>query len=196
MGQAEISTWSIDRLVCSDWKAQNDVAGIYISNFAGDSVDFQVVRTPDGDIVPFNATSDFISNSWYLYTSESDAVDSVILEVDKRLNDWATEIERITPMLAPIKWRVGRGSAVPDSIWALLAYLYELRASMNDYKIIETLSNDLKCEVSTMKERVKNLRRIGFLTAPGQGARGEGKTTKEARKILELEGILNAKKGK
>ena len=174
MGQAEISSWSIDRLICSDWKAQNDIASVYISNFAGDSVDFQVVRTPDGDIVSFNTTSGFISNNWYLYTSESDAVDSVILEVDKRLNDWAAEIARITPMLAPIKWRVGRGSAVPETIWALLAYLYELRASMNDYKIIETLSNDLRCEVFTMKERVKNLRRIGFLTAPGQGARVSG----------------------
>jgi hypothetical protein len=196
MGQAEISSWSIDRLVCSDWKAQNDVADVYISNYAGDSVDFQVVRTPDGDIVPFNATSDFVSNSWYLHTSESDAVDSVILEVDKRLNDWSSEIERIIPMLAPLKWKVGRGSAVPESIWALLAYLYELRASMNENKIIEALALDLKCEVSTTKERVKNLRRIGFLTAPGQGARGEGKATKEARKILEKEGLLNAKKGK
>lgn len=190
MSRAETSVWTIDKIVCLGWNVQNDTADVYISNYSGDSIDFQVVRTPDGDIVPYNVTSDFRSIDWYLYTSESDAVDSIILEVDRRLNEWSSEIKRIIPMLSPVKWRVGRGSAVPENIWCLLAYLYELRASMNDYKIIETLADDLKCEVSTMKERVKNLRRIDFLTAPGQGARGEGKATKKAIKLLEKEGLI------
>ena len=79
MGQAEASFWSIDRIVCSAWHEQNHTADIYISNYQGDSIDFQVVRTPDGDIVPFNVTSDFHSSDWYEHTSEQDGVDSVII---------------------------------------------------------------------------------------------------------------------
>jgi hypothetical protein len=50
----------------------------------------------------------------------------------------------------------------------------------------------MKCEVVTAKERVKNLRKIDFLSAPGQGARGEGNATPKAMKVLKKKGILNA----
>ena len=192
MGQAEASFWSIDRIVCSQWEYQNDTADIYISNYQGDSIEFQVVRTPDGDIVPFNTTSVFRSSDWYEYTSEADAVDSVMLEVDKELNKWVDEVRRIREVVKPTAWRVGRGKAINEAVWAALAYLYELRASKYEMRIIEELASDMKCEVSTAKERVKNLRNIDFLSAPGQGVKGEGKATKEARKILKREGLLDA----
>jgi hypothetical protein len=192
MGQAESSFWSIDRIVCSQWEYQNDTADIYISNYQGDSIEFQVVRTPDGDIVPFNTTSVFRSSDWYEYTSEADAVDSVMLEVDKELNKWVDEVRRIREVVKPTAWRVGRGKAINEAVWAALAYLYELRASKYEMRIIEELASDMNCEVSTAKERVKNLRNIDFLSAPGQGVRGEGKATKEARKILKREGLLDA----
>jgi Mn-dependent DtxR family transcriptional regulator len=63
---------------------------------------------------------------------------------------------------------------------------------MYEQRIIEELARDMKCEVSTAKERVKNLRKIDFLSAPGQGARGEGKATNKAIKVLKKEGILGA----
>ena len=192
MGQAEASFWSIDRIVCSAWHEQSHTADIYISNYQGDSIDFQAVRTPDGDVVPFNITSDFRSSDWYEYTSEQDAVNSVINEVDKELNTWATEVQRVREMIKPISWRVGRGKSVDDSIWACLAYLYDLRSSMYEQRIIEVLAIDMKCEVGTAKERVKNLRKIDFLSAPGQGARGEGNATPKAIKVLKKKGILNA----
>jgi hypothetical protein len=69
MGIAEASNWFIDSIQCSSWKNTNDVANIEISNFAMDSISFQVVRTPDGDIVPFNTSSDFRSVDWYFWTS-------------------------------------------------------------------------------------------------------------------------------
>jgi len=192
MGQAEASFWSIDRIVCSQWEEQNDTADIYISNYQGDSIEFQVIRTPDGDIVPLNTTSDFRSSDWYEYTSEADAVNSLILEVDRDLNEWADEVKRIRETVKPIAWRVGRGKAIDEAVWASLAYLYELRASKYETRIIEELAKDMKCEVSRAKERIKNLRNIDFLSAPGQGVRGEGKATKEARKILKREGLLDA----
>lgn len=196
MGQAEASFWSVDRIICRAWHEQNHTADIYISNYQGDSIDFQVVRTPDGDIVPFNISGDFRSSDWYEYTSEQDAVDSVILEVNKELNSWAANVQRIREVIKPSAWRVGRGRAVDESIWASLAYLYDLRASMYEQRIIEELAVDMKCEVATAKERVKNLRKIGFLSAPGQGSRGEGKATQKAIKVLKKEGILDAEKSK
>ncbi len=192
MGQAESSFWSIDRIVCSAWQEPNHTADVYISNYQGDSIDFQVIRTPDGDIVPFNITSEFRSSDWYEYTSEQDGVDSVILEVDKELNTWASEIQRIREVIKPSVWRVGRGKSVDEYIWAALAYLYDLRSSMYEQRIIEEIARDMKCEVGTAKERVKNLRKIDFLSAPGQGARGEGNATPKAMKVLKKKGILNA----
>ena len=196
MSSETSSVWSIDKIICGGWSKQNDTADIYISNYEGDSIEFQVVRTPDGDPMPFNVVSDFRSPDWYLHTSETDAVESVLLEIDKLLNHWGNEISRTIPFVKPSEWKVKRGLPVKDTTWASLAYLYELRASMYERKIIEALARELNCDVATMKERIKNLRRIGFLTAPGQGARGEGKATIKAKKILEREGILNAKKSK
>ena len=78
MGLAEVTSWSIDSIQCSSWKNTNDVANVEISNVAMDSISFQVVRTPDGDIVPFNTSSNFRSTDWYIWTTESDAIDSYV----------------------------------------------------------------------------------------------------------------------
>jgi len=196
MGQAKATFWSIDRIVCSAWNEQNHSAEIYISNYQGDSIVFQAVRTSDGDIVPFNIASDFRSSDWYEYTTEHDAVNSVIAEAYKDLNAWASEVKRVQEIVKPSSWRVGRGKSIDDSIWASLAYLYGLRSSMYEQRIIEELALDMKCEVVTAKERVKHLRNIDFLSAPGQGARGGGNATQKAIKVLKREGILDAKKGK
>ena len=104
MGLAEVTSWSIDSIQCSSWKNTNDVANIEISNFAMDSISFQVVRTPDGDIVPITSSSNFMSEDWILWTSESDAIYSVILEVDKELNDWQANVDIAVQWVQPGNW--------------------------------------------------------------------------------------------
>ncbi len=188
--------WSIDSIQCSSWKKTNDVANIEISNFAMDSISFQVVRTPDGDIVPFNTSSDFRSDDWYIWTTESAAIDSIILEIDKELNEWQANIDIATQWVKPVDWLVKRGQAVDDSIWAGLAYLFELRASMFETKIVEALAKDMKVEPLLAKERIRKLRDKGFLGIAGKGNVAEGRMTKSAMEILIEKGMMNAKKGK
>ena len=187
---AEISSWSIDSIQCSRWKNANDVANIEISNFAMDSVSFQVVRTPDGDIVPISSTSNFMSKDWTLWTSESDAIDSVILEVDKELNEWQANVDKTIRLIQPGNWLVRRGQAVDDTIWASLAYLFELRASMFESKIVEALASDMKVEPLLAKERLRKLRDKGFLSVAGRGNAGEGSITKSAIEVLIERGLM------
>lgn len=187
---AETSSWSIDSIQCSSWKKTNDVANVEISNFAMDSVSFQVVRTPDGDIVPFNSSSDFRSEDWYYWTSEADAIDSQILKVDEELNQWQLNIDIATQWVQPHNWFVRRGQAVDESVWAGLAYLFNLRASMFEMKIVEALAEDMKVNTSLAKERVRKLRDKGFLSVAGRGNAGEGEITKSAIEVLIKKGLI------
>lgn len=192
MGMAEIASWSIDSIQCSSWKNTNDVANIEISNFAMDSISFQVVRTPDGDIVPITSSSNFMSEDWILWTSESDAIYSVILEVDKELNDWQANVDIAVQWVQPGNWLVRRGQAVDETIWAGLAYLFHLRASMFEPKIVEALAWDMKVESLLAKERLRKLRDKGFLSVAGRGNAGEGSITKSAMTVLIEKGLMNA----
>lgn len=196
MGMAEVTSWNIDSIQCSSWKNTNDLANVEISNFAMDSIAFQVVRTPDGDIVPFNTSSDFRSADWYLWTTESDAINSVILTIDKELNEWQTNVDIATEWVRPAAWFVRRGQSVDDAIWAGLAYLFELRASMFETKIVEVLANDMRVETLLAKERIRKLRDKGFLGIAGKGNFAEGKVTNSAIEILIQRGMMNAEKGK
>jgi hypothetical protein len=178
MGIAEASSWFIDSIQSSSWKNTNDLANIEIRNFSMDSVSFQVVRTPDGDIVPISSSSNFMSKDWTLWTSETDAIDSVILEVDKELNDWQANVDIAIQWVQPKNWLVRRGQSVDEAIWAGLAYLFHLRASMFEPKIVEALAWDMKIEPLLAKERIRKLRDKGFLSVAGRGNAGEGSITK------------------
>lgn len=190
MGIAEASSWNIDSIQSSSWKNTNDLANVEVSNFSMDTVFFQVVRTPDGDIVPISSSSNFMSKDWTLWTSESDAIDSVILKVDKELNDWQANIDIATQWVHPNNWLVRRGQAVDEAIWAGLAYLFHLRASMYEPKIVEALAWDMKVEPLRAKERLRKLRDKGFLSVAGRGNAGEGEITKSALNILIEKGLI------
>jgi hypothetical protein len=190
VGMAEASSWSIDSIQSSSWKNTNDLANVDISNFSMDTVSFQVVRTPDGDIVPISSSSNFVSKDWTIWTSESDAIESVILEADKELNDWQANVDIATQWVQPRNWLVRRGQAVDETIWAGLAYLFHLRASMFEPKIVEALASDMKVEPLLAKERLRKLRDKGFLSVAGRGNAGEGSITKSAMEVLIERGLM------
>ena len=190
MGMVEASIWSIDSIQCSRWKNTNDVASIEISNYSMDSISFKVVRTPEGDIVPFNISSNFVSEDWYIWTSESDAIDSQLIEIDKELNEWQANIDIAITWVLPKCWFARRGQSVDDAVWAGLAYLFELRASMSEPKIIEAIAKDMQIEPLLAKERVRKLRDKGFLGVAGKGNAGEGKITKVALNVLIEKGLI------
>jgi hypothetical protein len=140
--------------------------------------------------VPFNSSSDFRSEDWYFWTSEADAIDSQILKVDEELNQWQTNIDIATQWVQPGNWLVRRGQSVDESIWAGLAYLFNLRASMFELKIVEALAEDMKVNTPLAKERVRKLRDKGFLSVAGRGNAGEGEITKSAVEILIEKGLI------
>jgi hypothetical protein len=193
MGMAEISTWSIDHIQCSRWKESNDTANIQISNYAGDSISFQAVRHPDGFLIAFDASPDFRSEDWYLYTSEADAIESQCIQIELELNQWQANIDIAKEWVVPDNWFVRKGQKVNDEIWAGLAYLFELRASMFEAKIIEALALDMKVDVALAKERIRKLRDKGFLSLAGKGNSTEGRITKSAMQVLIERGLMNAK---
>jgi hypothetical protein len=190
MGIEEASSWFIDSIQSSSWKNTNDLANIEIRNFSMDSVSFQVVRTPDGDIVPIASSSNFMSKDWTLWTSETDAIDSVILEVDRELNEWQANVDIAIEWVQPRNWLVRRGQSVDEAIWAGLAYLFHLRASMYEPKIVEALAWDMKVEQLLAKERIRKLRDKGFLSVAGRGNAGEGSITKKAVDVLIEKGLM------
>ena len=190
MGMEEVISWSIDSIQSSSWKNTNDLANVEISNFSMDTVSFQVVRTPDGDIVPITSSSNFMSKDWTLWTSETDAIDSVILQVDKELNEWQANVDIAIEWVQPKSWMVRRGQAVDETIWAGLAYLFDLRASMLEPKIVEALAWDMKVHPLRAKERLRKLRDKGFLSVAGRGNAGEGEITKTAIEILIEKGLI------
>jgi hypothetical protein len=190
MGIEEASSWFIDSIQSSSWKNTNDLANIEIRNFSMDSVSFQVVRTPDGDIVPITSSSNFMSKDWTLWTSETDAIDSVILEVDRELNEWQANVDIAIEWVQPRNWLVRRGQSVDEAIWAGLAYLFHLRASMYEPKIVEALAWDMKVEQLLAKERIRKLRDKGFLSVAGRGNAGEGSITKKAVDVLIEKGLM------
>ena len=191
---AETSSWFIDSIQCSSWKNTNDVANIEVRNFAHDSVSFQVVRTPDGDIVPITYSSNFVSENWTLWASETDAIDSVIIQVDKELNEWQANLDIAIGWVQREQWFVKRGQAVSEEVWAGLSYLFELRASMYETKIVEALAKDMKVEPLLAKERIRKLRDKGFLGTAGKGNAAEGSMTKRAMEVLIEKGLMDAQK--
>ena len=187
---ANASIWSIDSIQCSRWLGTNDFASVEISNFAGDYIGFQVLRTPDGDIVSYNIQSFFISADWYQFTSEADAISSQIDEIQSRLESWQSELDVAITWVEPRLWAVLRGQAVEEVVWAGLAYLFELRASMYEPRIIEMLARDMKTDTLKAKERVRKMRDKEYLSLVGKGKNTQATATKKAIKILENQGFL------
>ncbi len=190
--QAAIDSWSIDELRCSRWKIESDTADVRISNYAFDTIEFEVIRTPDGDIVPLNSSSDFRSENWYYFTSESGAIESNLDEVLARLERFQSNLDVAQEWVQPSEWFVRRGQSIDPSVWAGLAYLFELRASMLEPRIIEMLAQDMKVDSVLAKERVRKLRDKGFLEVVGKGNFAEGRMTIDSKKILIEKGMLNA----
>lgn len=190
--QAAIDSWSIDEISCSRWKIQGDTAEVRISNFAFDTIDFEVIRTPDGNIVPMNSSSNFYSENWYFFTTESGAIDSNLMGVLSALESFQSKVDVAQEWVQPSKWFLRRGQSLDPGVWAGLAYLFELRASMKEHRIIEMLAKDMKVDPVLAKERVRKLRDKGFLEVVGKGNFAEGRMTIEARKILIEKGMIDA----
>lgn len=190
MGIAESNMWTVDSIKCESWRNMSDSAFVQLSNFAFDSITFQVVRHKNGEAIPLNIDADFRSEDALMFVDAEAVVQDFVAEVQRDLELWARNIEIARGWLEPATWFVKRGLAVDDIQYAALAFLYDLRASKYEKQIVETLAEDMQTKASTVKERIRKAREKGFLSAPGRGAGGQGEITKEAIKLLKREGLL------
>jgi len=190
MSKPEEQIWTVDRILCSHWGDEGDVADVWCSNFAFDSVVFSMSIAPDVGPIVYDINSDFNSEDWIHSIGESGLPDGVYEEALEKLEDWATRLDKVVQWLCPPRWMASPGLAIDDVQYAALAYAYELRAEMNPTRITELLASDMATSVSTSKERLRKAREKEFLTSPGKGLGGKGTIEKKALAILKKEKLI------
>jgi hypothetical protein len=190
MSKPEEQIWTVDRILCSHWGDEGDVADIWCSNFAFDSVVFSMSIAPDVGPIVYDINSDFNSEDWIHSIGELGLPDGVYEEALEKLEDWATRLDKVVQWIRPPRWKVSPGLAISDVQYAALAYAYDLRAEMNPTRITELLASDMTTSVSTAKERLRKTREKGFLSSPGKGLGGQGALEKKALEILKRERLI------
>ena len=190
MSKPEEQIWTVDRILCSHWGDEGDVADIWCSNFAFDSVVFSMSIAPDVGPIVYDINSDFNSEDWIHLIGELGLPDGVYEEALEKLEDWATRLDKVVQWIRPPRWKASPGLAIPDVQYAALAYAYDLRAEMNPTRITELLASDMTTSVSTAKERLRKTREKGFLSSPGKGLGGQGALEKKALEILKRERLI------
>ena len=196
LAKSKNQQWSITKIQCSEWLQGGDIAFVWASNWADDSISFEISWHPDGYCVYYNIELDFLSDDVFPYQGDEIVKNYILDKADEALAKWWGSVTKMRTLLATDKWQLRRGLPSDDYLYAGLAYLYELRAKMSPLSVTKLLSEDMSVPLSTTKERIRKAREKEFLSKPGKGLNGQGEVTKKAIKLLEKEGVLDAKKGK
>jgi hypothetical protein len=189
MSNPNVSTWFITKVQARDWLQDGSVASVWASNWANDSIAFDMSWHPDGFSVIYNIEINFHSEDLLTYQGEDIINDSILDEAESKLEDWWDSIVKARAWLRPKNWQVARGLPAPQGLYAALAYLYTQRAEMNPLLVTKLLSADMSVPESTTKERIRKAREKGFLTSPGKGLNGQGEVTQSAKRLLRKEGL-------
>lgn len=184
MKRVDVDTWTVDRIICTSWDNSGGNAQVVASNYAGDALDFEVAKHPDGYAVAYSIDPFFQSPELSVFDCEKIINENLIDDVYERLEIWNTSVSEICNAFK----KVGipnPGLPIDDSYYARLAKLYQLRTEMGERAITERLATDMGVPVSTAKERIRRARSLGFLTAPGKGGAGQGRVTKKSERIMK-----------
>ena len=190
-----VTQWSIDLIRTHSWEKTGDSAYLEASNGSHDSCSFDLVMNPVGDAVVLNFNASMNSNSWYEKLGGYSIEELVVPAAETALIEWDKEIRNILEWLPKGMWRKGPGSNF-ELEYAALSFLVEKLNEFGGLKNIQRISVLLEIERSAAKERVRECRNRELLTTSGKGVRGYSIITAKARKLLEREGVINAKKGK
>lgn len=190
MAKPEEHMWTIDRILCGHWGEVGDVADVWCSNFAFDSVVFSISIAPDVGPIIYDINSDFNSENWMQTIGEYGLPVGIYEEAISKLEDWSSRFDIAREWISASEWKASPGLAIPDVQYAALAYVYELRSEMTTNRITELLAIDMGTSVSTAKERLRKAREKEFLTSPGKGLGGKGNIEKKALAILKREKLI------
>jgi hypothetical protein len=183
-------SWSFRIKRCKSWEYQWDTVWVEASNYVGDSIDFLVTLHQDDYPIAYDFDSSFMSNSFLPFQAEEVVNDYILNDIDVFLKAWQNRISNLRNEVLPRKWPESKGYAADDYLYAVVAKLYEERASVGDSSITESLASDMKVSSSTAKERIRKAREKEFLSRPGKGAGGQAEITKKAIKTLTERGLI------
>jgi hypothetical protein len=196
LARSKSQQWSITKIQCQEWLQSGDLAFVWASNWADDSISFEMSWHPDGYSVYYNIELDFLSDDVFPYQGDEIVKNYILAGAERALAEWWALVIKMRKLLAPDKWQLRRGLPSDEYLYAGLAYLYAQRAEMFPLSVTKLLSEDMSVPLSTTKERIRKSREKGFLSKPGKGLNGQGEVTKKAIKLLEKEGVIDAKKSK
>ena len=186
----ENSIWDIDFIRCEEWGYSSSTARVQASTWYGDQIDFEMALHPDGYSVVYNFDLTFISKGLFPHQVEEIVNSKILPEAEKSLEDWWADVELTRGHLDPPKWGIKKGFPAPDLQYALLAYLYVLRADKAPNRALQLIAQDLSVPSSTIKERIRKSREKEFLSSPGKGMNGQGELTVNAKQLLKKAKIL------
>lgn len=149
------SIWQVDFIRCEQWGHSNSMAHVQASTWYGDCIDFEMALHPDGYSVVYNFDLTFTSDGLFPHQVEEIVNAKILPQAEKNLEDWWSAIESTRGHLVPSKWEIKRGLPAPDLQYALLAYLYVLRADKAPNRALQLLAQDLSVPTSTIKERIR-----------------------------------------
>jgi hypothetical protein len=193
MRKRRVGTFAIDNIECFDWRLGFGSASVRASNLEGDSIEFVIYRHPNDFTVLNIEGVDIHSVQIQPYEVQEIVAGEIQELVEAEIHLWWDEVQRVRDLLQYRTFAVSAGVTPPDSFYALVAYLYQIRQVYSYRKIVECMAIDMNIKVDACRERVRRSRNRGFLTSPGRGKVGRGRVTKRAITLLEGEGILKVK---
>jgi hypothetical protein len=191
LADSRIHSWSVDKILCSEWGNPGNVADVWASNWNHDQISFSVSLHPEDFSVFYNIELDFSSAELHPYEAEDIVERQLLGEAEKSLETWWKRLEESRDFIKSKQSQIARGLPAEDSLYAVMAHLYVLRAQMQPLQVNQLLSQDLSVPTTTIKERIRKTRDKEFLTSPGKGMNGQGELTSKAIKLLKKVGFQN-----
>ena len=187
--------WDIDLIRADAWNSPLDMAYAEASDYAGNSCAFTLVLISESESV----VTDFSTSAYEQLLQDElsgySIQDLVVPLAENLLSNWNKEINVIVEWLPKGRWKKGPGSLY-EFEYAGLAFLVQTLSEFGGKKTTQQVASLLEIEMTTAKERIRICREQGLLTVAGKGVRGSSEITTKARKLLEKEGVIDAKKGK
>lgn len=185
---ANKNTWSVDRIESDEWGSVNCQAVVWASNWAHDEMDFCIIWHPDDYPVHYDVTRRFVSKELQPFDADKIILNELLDSAVEQLDDWWSEVEALKKDLSVDKWKVPKGLAAPEILYAKCAVLYSLRSEFCPLRVVKLMAKDMSVPETTVKERLRKAKDKGFLTNPGKGLNGQGEVTQAAIKLIKKEG--------
>jgi hypothetical protein len=190
-----LDDWKVIGISCSSWGLPEDEAQLTFSNERNELFEFTLYKTENRELELKNLHLMFDLNRVADYQKFMSTLPDFKKKAAMELKKWNMQLFEICELMPEGKW-VKNSNTFLDLNFALTAYFVELLGKHGGLQSVRKMSEWLGIDEATAKERIRIVRERGFLSSPGKGVRGASQITAKARKLLEKEGVIDAKKSK